>query len=130
MGVVRIASAVMGKKVEPQAEMAFWLNAFVAAAVGAVGWIKIDLSAGMAAGLAAVTFVALFASLLHPYAAIVAGVLGSSVAAGIGALLGASFGLRYGGIIGAWGGGIAVAVGFVVVAVSAYRKVVRAGMAA
>jgi hypothetical protein len=120
----------MGKKVEPEAELAFWLNAFVAVAAGAVCWIKLDLSAGMAAGLAAIVFVALFASLLHPYAAIVAGVLGSSVAAGIGALLGASFGLRYGGTVGAWGGGIVGGLGFAAVAVSAYWKVVRAGVAA
>lgn len=130
MGVVQIASAVMGKKVAPEAEMAFWLNAFVAVAVGATAWIKLDLSAGMAAGIAAIIFIALFASLLHPYTSIVAGVLGSSVAAGVGALLGASFGLRHGGTAGAWGGGILGALGFAAVAVSAYRKVVRAGVAA
>lgn len=130
MGVVDRVGALTGQKVEGEAELVFWLNGYVAIGVGAVCWLWFDVSAGVAAILTAVVFVALLTSLFHPYAAIVAGILGSSAAAGIGGLVGASLGLRYGGTPLAWWAGLVGATSSVIVAAASYRKLVRAGLSA
>lgn len=126
MGIARIARALGGRQVEPAAELVFWLNGLVSLAVGAASWIKFDLAASAAAALAIGVFLVLLASLLHPNAAALAGALGSLTSGAIGALIGASLGLGYGGTSGAWVGGVLGGGALLVVAASAYIKLVRA----
>jgi hypothetical protein len=115
---------------EPAAELLFWLNGLIAAAAGIVLWLRFDVPFGGAAAVSTAGFVVLFFSLLHPYSAIVAATIGSLASGGIGALVGASFGLRYAGTTGAWAGAFVAGAGFLAVAVSSYRKLVRAGLVA
>src|SRR5947209_6025845 len=104
--MIRVFRVWFGRNLVPEAELVFYMNAYVAIGIGVASWLKFDLSLPWALACLMGSFVLMMFSSLHRYTAWIAAGLGSLVSGLFGALLGAAIGLRVGADVGAWIGGV------------------------